>query len=197
MWIQANDNLFYDNPMVTGPGCFAMFDDYRVGSFYCRRFHSTTPETAEKKLRKIGFKHRRTSEWRIVREICPPKMTIESTLKCHFFPMGKIPIPVNGQGIAQVPYRDFIAWELEWDQEEILNVFEEGKPINIHLARFLLQMFVDVFDIERYRSKLIERLSEWMVGVKRFKYPINLVKKQKRIVIARTTVCRNSEVAAG
>lgn len=196
MWVQAIDNLFYNNPMVTGPGCFAMFDDYKVGSFYCRRFHSTTIKVAKKKLKKIGFRNHQTSDWRETREICPPKMTFELIFKCNFYPMGKIPVPVNDAGIAQVPYREFIAWELEWDQEEILNVFE-NKPINIHLARFLLQEFVDVHNVDQFREELIGRLEAWMVGVKRFKYPINLVKKQKRITIARSTVCRDSEIATG
>ncbi len=143
MFVQAQDNLLYENPIIAGDGFYIKIEDMERPEIAIKYSPTSTRESsrelAYKRLRELGIKSRLDVYGDEDLFAFPPHWSpLVKGAKWNFDLKSKIPIPDSYKSKTAYPAvgSNYIAWELQFAMKDILDYLERGIP-NFVLIEFV------------------------------------------------------------
>lgn len=159
--VQAVDQRFYTNPVIWGEDWALHFTE-DCNQFSVKKFKTSSEASARRRareaLKEMSISAKLQPHVLIHSSIFPPKW--DEMMDAYLFEIElKAPIPVPQKYEAVIdspdPHSSFMAWSLEFEHYELMQLVIPDGTISPHLSAFILgRNYYDLGDAEKRRIKM-------------------------------------------
>src|SRR5215813_890367 len=156
MLVQAQDGMFYLNPVIVGEDWFLNFRDTDP-EIIVKKFANTTEKSGKTRARQALGKMGKVLELSMdqKRSFPPGWDKLFESVGYYVKILEPIPIPLIHDQVVNYPSSEepFLAWSLEFETSEVLKLFTRDAVVSKFLLAFLFNETIYDSELENYKQK--------------------------------------------